>query len=203
MEGVQRFFEKRMSMEEKNNNSNRNIVGGYCFGTAQDAEMARQEEKKIEYLESHMDYGKTENMLLVYKKAIESRIFSTPIGWEYLKKIQNELNRRDDLKEEVPPIGLYTVFAHRTADEIKVPAPRIPQKKEKRDIRRGMIASVIINVMLAAAVAAMFYIALTSDNPNILNYENNLQNKYAQWEQELTERENAVREKERNLMIDQ
>lgn len=93
-------------MEEKNNNSNGNIVGGYCFGTAQDAEMARQEEKKIEYLESHMDYEKTENMLLVYKKAIESRIFSTPIGWEYLKRIQNELNRRDDLKEEVPPIGL-------------------------------------------------------------------------------------------------
>lgn len=190
-------------MEEKNNNSNGNIVGGYCFGTAQDAEMARQEEKKIEYLESHMDYGKTENILLVYKKAIESRIFNTPIGWEYLKKIQNELNRRDDLKEEVPPIGLYTVFAHRVADEIKVPASRIPQKKEKRDARKGMIASVIINVMLAAAVAAMFYIALTSDNPNILNYENNLQNKYAQWEQELTERENTVREKERNLMIDQ
>ena len=44
---------------------------------------------------------------------------------------------------------------------------------------------------------------MTSDNPNILNYENNLQNKYAQWEQELTERENVLREKERNLMIEE
>lgn len=190
-------------MEEKSNSSNGNVVEGYCFGTAQDAETARQEEKKIEYLESHMDYGKTENMLLVYKKAIESRIFSTPIGWEYLKKIQKELNQRDDLKEEVPPIALYTVFAHRVGDGIRIPTPRIPQKVEKRDAKKGLITSVIINLMLAAAVAAMFYIALSSDNPNILNYEDNLQNKYAQWEQELTERENAVREKERNLMIDE
>ena len=66
-----------------------------------------------------------------------------------------------------------------------------------------MIISVVINVMLTAAVIAMFYIAMTSDNPNSLNYENNLQNKYAQWEQELTERENVLREKERNLMIEE
>lgn len=190
-------------MEERNNNTNGNIVAGYCFKTAQDAETARQEEKKIKYLESHMDYGKTENMLLVYRKAIESRIFSTPIGWEYLKKIQKELSRRDDLKEEVPPVALYTVFAHRVGDEIRIPPSRIPQKKEKQDTRKGMIISVIINVMLTAAVIAMFYIAMTSDNPNILNYENNLQNKYAQWEQELTERENVLREKERNLMIEE
>lgn len=33
-------------MEERNNNTNGNIVAGYCFKTAQDAETARQEEKK-------------------------------------------------------------------------------------------------------------------------------------------------------------
>ena len=35
---------------------NKNIVRGYCFGTAEDAEIARQEMKKIEYLErfSHL-----------------------------------------------------------------------------------------------------------------------------------------------------
>ena len=107
------------------------------------------------------------------------------------------------MKEEVPPVALYTVFAHRVGDEIRIPPSRIPQKKEKQDTRKGMIISVIINVMLTAAVIAMFYIAMTSDNPNILNYENNLQNKYAQWEQELTERENVLREKERNLMIEE
>ena len=42
---------------------------------------------------------------------------------------------------------------------------------------------------------------MKSENPNILNYEQNLINKYAQWEQELSERESIIREKERELNI--
>lgn len=183
-------------------NINNNIVKGYCFGTAEDAEIARQEEKKIEYLEQHMDLGKTENMLLVYRKAIESRVFVTPIGWEYLKRLQKELKNRDDLTEEVPPVALYTVFAHRVGDDIRVPEPRI-QEKSKSNTKKSLIVSVIMNVVLVLAVASMFYIAYTSDHPNVLNYKHNLVNKYAQWEQELSEREKAVREKERNLMMDE
>ena len=53
------------------------------------------------------------------------------------------------------------------------------------------------------AVIAMFVVAFTSDNPNVLNYENSILNKYSAWEQELTERENVVREKERTLEIDE
>lgn len=45
----------------------------------------------------------------------------------------------------------------------------------------------------------MFVITLQSDNPNILNYRQAITNEYASWEQELTERENKVREKEQKL----
>ena len=48
-------------------------------------------------------------------------------------------------------------------------------------------------------VFAMFVITLQSDNPNILNYRQAITNEYASWEQELTERENKVREKEQKL----
>lgn len=189
-------------VKEDSMSENNNIVKGYCFGTAEDAETARQEEKKIEYLEQHMDLGKTENMLLVYKKAVESRIFVTPVGWEYLKRLQRELNSRADLMEEVPPVALYTVFAHRVGDNIRIPEPRI-QEKTKSNTKKSLIISVIMNIVLAIAVGGMFYIAYTSDNPNVLNYKRNLVNKYAQWEQELSEREKVIREKERNLMIDE
>ena len=47
----------------------------------------------------------------------------------------------------------------------------------------------------------MFTITIRSDNPNILNYKRVITDKYAQWEQELTERENAVRERERELKL--
>ena len=189
-------------VKEDSMSENNNIVKGYCFGTAEDAETARQEEKKIEYLDQHMDLGKTENMLLVYKKAVESRIFVTPVGWEYLKRLQRELNSRADLTEEVPPVALYTVFAHRVGDNIRIPEPRI-QEKTKSNTKKSLIISVIMNIVLAIAVGGMFYIAYTSDNPNVLNYKRNLVNKYAQWEQELSEREKVIREKERNLMIDE
>ena len=39
-----------------------------------------------------------------------------------------------------------------------------------------------------------------SDNPNILNYKQVLTNQYASWEQNLTERENRIREKEQELL---
>ena len=175
---------------------NKNIVRGYCFGTAEDAEIARQEMKKIEYLEQHMDYGKAENIMLVYRKAIENRIFQTPIGWEYLRSLQRKLSEFGDLEEEIPPVGLYTVFAHRVGDEIRIPAPRLPEKK-KYDFKSRFITSLILNFILAIAVGAMFAIALTSTQPNILKYERALINKYAAWEQELTERENRIREQER------
>ena len=42
---------------------------------------------------------------------------------------------------------------------------------------------------------------MTGNNPNILNYQNAVLNKYASWEQELMEREQAVREKEQELGI--
>ena len=178
------------------------IVKGYCFGTAEDAEMARQEEKKIEYLEKHMDYEKPENMLLVYQKAIDNRIFQTPVGWEYLRLLQKKLYECEEFRDQIPPVSMYTVFAHRVGDEIKVPAPRIPQKK-KDTLKNKFVISVLINIMLAAAVGAMFIIAMTSDNPNVLNYEKTLVNKYASWEQELSERENEIRERERELKIEE
>lgn len=184
------------------NNKSELLVNGYCFGTAEDAETARQEVKKIEYLEQHMDYGKPENLLMVYQKAVESRIFQTPIGWEYLKELQGKLLAYDELKDRIPPITMYTVFAHRIGDEIKVPASRLKTGK-RNPIKRYFAISVLINIMMAAAVIAMFVITLTSDNPNILNYENRLVDRYASWEQELSERENAIREKERKLMIEE
>ena len=45
----------------------------------------------------------------------------------------------------------------------------------------------------------MFFIADTGEADNILNYKRNVTNRYASWDQEITQRENAVREKEREL----
>ena len=180
-----------------NDNSNL-VVNGYCFGTAEDAELARQEVKKIEYLEQHMDYGKPENILLVYQKAIGSKVFRTPVGWEYLRGLRKRLQEHEEMKEQLTPITLYTVFGHRIGEEAKTRTPRTQQKK-KNSLKGKLVISVFINLLLTVAVGGMLAIALTSGQPNVLNYERALVNKYAAWEQELTEKENKLREMEREM----
>lgn len=54
-------------------------------------------------------------------------------------------------------------------------------------------------VVLVIIVAAMFAISLTSGSTTILNYENKIINKYEAWEQELQQREDAVKERENAL----
>ncbi len=79
------------------------------------------------------------------------------------------------------------------------------RKQAKRDQEMGakkaqLTVSVILNILLVLAMAAMFVISLNSDYPNIINYKRAVTDQYATWEQELTERESAIREKERELM---
>ena len=68
--------------------------------------------------------------------------------------------------------------------------------------RKKLRTSVIVNLFLVILVIAMFAITLKSDNPNILNYKNAIVNQYASWEQELSEREKQLRQKENELGLE-
>ena len=176
------------------------IVEGYLFLSEEDAELARQEKKKIDYLEKHMDYNSAHNVLRVYKKAMTERVFKTPVGYDYLKKIQDYLISNPQIKEdEVPPIALFNNYGMKMRASYTPVHERI-RPAEKKNPQWPRI-SLITNVLLIAAIIAMFIITAKSDNPNILNYETKILNKYAAWEQELTERERAVREKEKELQM--
>lgn len=177
------------------------VVDGYLFVSLEDVQLAQQEKKKVEYLEKYMDYRNPESVLKVYKKALVERIFKTPIGYDYLKKMQKFLLDCDGMTEDqVPPVSLqhsYNINMRRSYTRLQ---PRVEKAKEKKK-PEWPVFSLIANVILIIAVIAMFSITLKSDNPNILNYEQAIVNKYASWEQELSEREKVVREKERELNI--
>ena len=86
-------------------------VGGYLFSTEKDAQLAEAEIKKIEYLEARMDHAQPENILTVYKKLLHERIFKTPIGFQYLKKIRDFLLEQEQINaSDVPAISLYVNF---------------------------------------------------------------------------------------------
>ena len=74
---------------------------------------------------------------------------------------------------------------------------------DRKEKKAGYLQiSVCFNLLLTLLVITMFVITMKSDNPNILNYKKQILNEYASWEQELTERENRVREKEQELSME-
>lgn len=170
-------------------------VGGYRFASLGDAGQAKQEQKKAAYFEEKLAGRSVQDMLSVYDKILDEKVFQTPVGWEYLRKLQEELIGAGIQEEAVRPIPMYLKFIHDYEDEMPVRARIKPAKK--KDTGRALLrTSVFINLFLVFLVIAMFVISLTSTNPNILNYKNVLENQYASWEQELTRRERDVRQKE-------
>jgi len=181
-------------------------VDGYRFQTQKDAAQAQNELKRIEKLEEKLDYGNTGMIYAVYCKALENNIFKTQIGYEFLHKLQKKLKEAPPQEEPIEDIRIDTLYQLRdgtnpAVERVKAsvkPKPKPP--KTKREI--SLQTSLILNAVLILLVAVMFYISTTGDSPTVLNYEKALQNRYAEWEQELTQRENAVREKENELLQD-
>lgn len=179
-------------------------VGGYLFLTEKDAQLARAEEQRIAYLEERMDYSSPERIRNIYEKIIQERLFRTPVGQRYLEKLRGFLLSCSEIPpERVMAIPLYTPFDAGLREQTSPARERVaPSKKRDRDREKErFVISVLLNVMLVAAIIAMFAISFSSDQPNIINYERVITDKYASWEQELTQREQAVREKERELKI--
>ena len=176
------------------------IVDGYRFATLADAETARMEIQRIEHLENHLNYKQPQNVLLVYNKAIENKVFMTPIGLQYLQSMQEKMVKWGILREKIQPVPFYATFTNKTANNQSI-RRSVEARRPKPEYKSKFITSLLINILLVVLVGAMFVITLKSDNPNILNYRTAVLNEYSQWEQELTQREKAVRQAERELDI--
>lgn len=170
-------------------------VEEFIFTDAEDAALAMKEKKQVEYLRTHMDLSKPENTLMVYEKVNKERIFRTPIGIQYLQELRKMMIQSGISEEQIPAIWVHAEFAPELRPQTQPVKQKIVQAK-REELKKRLRFSLLLNLLLVIAVIAMFVITLKSDNPNILNYEHALQNRYAEWEQELTEREAAVREKE-------
>lgn len=174
------------------------VVEGYRFATVADAETARMEKKKIDNLEQHLDFRNVQNVLMVYNKAIDNRVFLTPLGLTYLQKMQGQLLQCGVPAEKIKPVPLYATFSNKTENSGSV-RRSLEARGVKEEYRGRFITSVCINVLLAVAITMLIFLSLRSDVPTIVNYKTAILNQYSEWEQELSERERAVREAEKAL----
>lgn len=176
--------------------------GMYIFEYVAEAEEAKIEAQRIERLEKQLDYTKPALVLAFYKKALEGRVFKTVEGYAYLVHLRAYLeDRKSDLGGVIPCIpsdymserAHYRVIVNELKDNLK------NEKKKTKRLRHSNGTMKIVITFLVVALVAMLIIALVSDNPNILNYERVLQDKYSSWEMDLKEREDVIRQKELEL----
>lgn len=177
------------------------IVAGYAFANEEDARLAREELKKVHFFDTKMDYSNTENVLMLFQKILEERVFRTQIGMDYLHRLQNLLVERGVESERIPVIPINAVYRPQMNKQNRPQTPKRVEMHEKQREHTLLLSSLIVNAAIVILVILLFAITLKSDNPNILNYEKALVNKYASWEQDLSERENKVREAERQYHI--
>ena len=178
------------------------IVGGYEFMTEIDAQKGAMDESKIKLLNTRAKATKPQDIKAVYDKAIENKIFKTPIGWGYLMNLRNKLVESGISEEELIPIPLgVSITRHSAIENLSVRQRIKPEKKKERaDFRR--VFPIVLSIIMTILVIVMFIITANSESDNIINYRRNVTNRYASWEQDLTDREKKVREAEKRLGIE-
>lgn len=123
--------------EQEQQNRTDHVVSGFAFYSEKDARLAEQERQKIAYLDKRIDRTNLESVLVIYKKALDDRVFRTPVGLEYLRELQGELKAEQDLLgEEIPPIPLWTNFAD-TREKRLLPEEESNRHRKRIKIRRS------------------------------------------------------------------
>lgn len=179
------------------------MVGGYEFVSKEDAQIARDELNAIKYVSAKTNSKDPKQVYSLYNKIIERKLFSTQIGMNYLKSLQTFLYKSDEIpNDKIQPIPINV----EAQEEINLRRERIEFKSELRDLsikaaryKNNFTRVMIVNAVLVIIIIAMFFILNTSSNPNIINYEVNIQNKYSQWQEQLQSQEESLKARENAL----
>lgn len=177
-------------------------VNGFLFGSAADVELGEAEFSTVKYIDKKIENRNADTILSVFQGAVERKMFRTPVGYSYLHDLQRRMISLGMDKNKIPPVPMYQVFNNQIEDDKPRRTVTVPKKKKRDEVRAMNRTLVIVNIVLVVIILALFAISMNGTNPNIINYRNVIQDEYATWEQELKEREQIVREKERNLNID-
>jgi uncharacterized DUF497 family protein len=157
-------------------------VDGFAFDSRKRAKQAKKEKEGVDYIRKQTSFKDPDTILKLYNKLLDEGFFQTEVGIGFLRELQEHLRMIPYIKsEDIRPIPVVkTEEKEKTAPKAGVP-------------RRAFQASVGLNIILAVCIAGMFLItALSGNNRNILNYENEIIDKYEAWETDLENRQSEL-----------
>lgn len=180
-------------------------VGGYLFKSRESAKEAKSELNAIRYVSAKTDLRDPKQVYLLYNKLLDKELFRTLIGIEYLKELQQFLYECEDIPNDrirdIPVDYDVQAFFDSRREITRHKSKIIKLEKSRDRYKDYFIKTIIVNIFLVIVIVAMMIIMKTSDNPTVIDYENKLQNRYSRWEAELESREAVIKNKEKELNI--
>jgi len=180
------------------------LVDRFAYETPTQIEEAKKELEAIAYIRSNSDLTQAKTAYALYQNLNKKPSFHTQVGLDFMRELYDVVAASGVIApENIPPIKVE-VFKPFGEPGMTLTEEERKEKKEKKTISdyRVKVRNLrIISAFLAGIIVAMFIIARNGDYSYINDYETKLVNKYAEWEEEITQREQAVREKEKELGI--
>lgn len=160
-------------------------VGGYGFHSKEDAKQAKKEEDGIAYIRARTNIDDPETAFKLYQKLVTEEVFETEVGYDFLKQLQMVARMMPQLDDSrLLPIPVAAKEAKKSPAKYKVP----------------FFVALFFAIVFAVSVSGMFAITYFGGRtPNVLNYEQEIIDKYEAWEMELEEREKALELREQQL----
>ena len=181
------------------------VVDGYSFETKAEWEEAKREEESIQYIRAKTNLSDMQTVYKVYCGLVEKKTFITPVGITFLMQMQKELLRSRKNVDEVPKVPITLPRKRKKSAELFSKETQEKTQEKNRvliDYYRSKLRNTrIVMFFLIVVIGAMFLITMFGPNTPFVDAEVKLQNKYAAWEQELRQREDAVEKRERELGI--
>lgn len=187
-------------------------VEGYAFETKEQERIAKHELEVIDYIRSNTGMDDPDVVLALYNKLVLKEIFVTPVGYDFLHKLQEYLYATPYIKrDDILPIPVFApqgasssgekksraeVQQRRKKQQEKAEVVNKNRREENRNYKRMFHVSTFFAVVFALCVVGMFVITwMSKDSLTIFNYENQIVDKYESWEKQLDEREQQLNER--------
>ncbi len=183
-------------------------AGGFAFPNEAMMEKAIREEEGIRYIKESADLNNSQIIYEVYCQMVRQKIFETPVGYTFLHELQESLKADSSISlRDIPAVPVRAFKTEPSGEKREKPKEagkvktKVVYKKAVKnvDYKPWFRTSVTIIIILLGIVIGMFAVTATSGNINIVNYENALIEKYENWETQLLEREERLKERENAL----
>lgn len=176
------------------------VVEGYKFNSFKDYKKALKEYENIQIIKNKLNPDNIDELKKIYNKMINKNYFSTPVGLGFLHEMRDYIIEKNSGKDLfVIPVPVNHTSKNVVADDkLKNKYDKLVEERAILLLAKKRLTIAVITLVIV--VVGMIFIVITNDNLGYFNAEEKVLDKYSawqerlqSWEDELIEREDALK----------